>query len=270
MGTDATVYRERIKKLWGRRPLSIYGSTETVVIATQLWDYEGMTFSPYTNFWEFVPEDECRKWLEAPSYRPDVFTLDQVRPGQNYAIIVTNFYGGSIVRYLLGDVIKITSLRNENLNVDIPQMVFESRIDGLIDIAGFARLSEAKIWQAIENSGLAYEDWIVRKKEGEKPKLQLYLELKEGAALADEQVATMIEEQLKKLDSDYADLESMVGLRPLEVALLPRGAFRSYISKQLAAGADLAQLKPPHMNPPDDVVDLLLGSSPQTRADSAD
>ena len=268
MGTDATVYREKIKELWGRYPLSIYGSTETVVIATQLWDYEGMTFLPHVNFWEFLPEDESLKWLADPSYQPNILTLDQVEAGQNYAIVVTNFYGGSIVRYFLGDLIKITSLRNENLNVDIPQMVFECRVDGLMDIAGFARLSETKIWKAIENSRLAYEDWTMRKREGEKPKLQLYLELKEGVASTEEQILTMIEEQLTKLDSGYADLESMLGLRPLEVTLLPRGAFRSYMLKQVAAGADLAHLKFPHMNPSDEQIDTLLSVTPHTSAGS--
>jgi len=257
-GTDATVYRERIKKMWGRYPLSVYGSTETVIMATQLWDYEGMTFLPHTNFLEFIPEEECHKWLADRTYRPDVFTLDEVKAGENYAIVITNFYGGALIRYFLGDVIKIASLRNQSLNVGIPQMVFGSRIDGVIYMAGFARLSERTIWQAIENSGLAYKEWMARKEDGEKSILHLYLELKPGAEVFDGQVATAIHEQLKKLDDFYADLETMVGLRPLKVTLLPRGAFRAYTAKQRAAGADLAHLKPPHINPPDDIVDFLL------------
>lgn len=248
--------------MWGRYPLSVYGSTETVIMATQLWDYEGMTFLPHTNFLEFIPEEECHKWLADRTYRPDVFTLDEVKAGENYAIVITNFYGGALIRYFLGDVIKIASLRNESLNVGIPQMVFGSRIDSVIYMAGFARLSERTIWQAIENSGLAYKEWMARKEDGEKPILHLYLELKPSAEVFDGQVATAIHEQLKKLDDFYADLETMVGLRPLKVTLLPRGAFRAYRAKQRAAGADLAHLKPPHINPPDDIVDFLLNPVP--------
>ena len=262
-GTDATIYREKIKELWGRYPLCIYGSTETVILATQLWDYEGMTFFPSANFLEFVPEKECGKWLADPTYRPDIFTLDEVKAGENYGIVVTNFYGGVFVRYFLGDVMKITALRNENLNVDIPQMEFDARIDGVIDIAGFTRLTERAIWQAIENSGLAYKEWTVRKEVGEKPVLHLYLELKPTAEVFDGQVVTIIHEQLKKVDGDYATLESVTGLQPLEVTLLPKGAFKAYTAKQRAAGADLAHLKPPHMNPSDDVIEKLLNSVPQ-------
>ena len=68
----------------------------------------------------------------------------------------------------------------------------------------------------------------------------------------------LIHEQLKKLDSDYADLETMLGLKPLKVTILPVGAFQTYISKQRAAGADLAHLKPPHINPSEAALDKLL------------
>ena len=256
-GTDATVYRERIKRMWGRYPLSIYGSTEAMIIATQLWDYDAMTFVPHTNFLEFVPEAQCRRWLAEPTYRPDVLTLDQVKAGENYGILVTNFYGGAFVRYFLGDVITISSLRNEKLDVDIPQMVVHSRIDGVIDLVGMTRITEKTIWQAIENSGLPYKDWTVRKQLGENSSLRVYVELKTGSNMSSSQAALAIHEELRKLDNFYgAQAELSDGL-PLEVTLLPSGAFKAYMLKQRAAGADLAHLKPPHINPTDRDIVLL-------------
>lgn len=257
-GTDATVYRERIKRSWGRYPLNVYGSTETVMIAAQLWDYGAMTFLPHINFLEFISEDECRKWLADQTYRPDVFTLDELEAGHNYGIVITNFYGGALVRYFLGDVIKITSLRNEKLNVNIPQMVFDSRIDGVIDFAGFIRLSESIIWQAIENSGLPYKEWTARKVVGANPNLHVYLELKSGAERLNGKIVTAIHEQLKRLDTYYAAHVDLMDRVPLEVTVLPQGAFKSYTARQRAAGADLAHLKPPHMNPSDEVIERLL------------
>lgn len=267
-GTDASVYRDKIKEMWGRYPLAVYGSTETVIMATQLWDYEGMTFLPHTNFIEFVPEDESRKWLADPGYTPAILTLDQVKPGEKYAIVVTNFYGGPFVRYFIGDVLTITSLRNANLGVDIPQMVFDSRIDGILDIAGFTRLSEKTIWQAIENSGLVYEEWTVLKEIEETPVMHLYIELKRDGDAMHERAVARVHEQLVKLDPDYGNLETMLGMKPLKVTLLPRGTFFRYFLKQREAGADLAHLKPPHMNPSDDVVERLLQSVEETPAES--
>lgn len=257
-GTDNEIYRQRIKDLWGRYPLDPYGCAEALIIATQTWDYNTMTFLPHISFLEFMPEREGRKWLADPTYRPALFTLDEVQEGESYAVVVTSFRGGPFVRYFLGDVIKIASLRNEKLNIDIPQMVFDSRIDGIIDIAGFTRLTERTVWQAIENSGVAYKDWAIRKEAGEKPVLRLYIEPKQGVKITDDETTALIHEQLKKLDSDYAALETMLVLKPLKVTVLPAGTFQTYISKQRAAGADLAHLKPPHVNPSEATINTLL------------
>lgn len=258
-GTDTAVFADRIKKMWGRYPLNIYASTEALVVAVQTWDYQGMSFLPHLNFLEFIPEAESFKSKEDPTYQPKTLLLDEVSAGENYELVITNFLGGAMVRYRVGDMIRITSLRNEPLNIDIPQMAFHSRVDDLIDIAGFTRLTERVIWQAMELSGIAYQDWTVRKEVKEKPTLRLYVELKENSYRGEEEIALNIHQRLKELDSDYANLESFLGLSPLEVTLLPNNAFQSYMLKQQAAGADLAHLKIPHINPSDSMLAFLIG-----------
>ena len=260
-GADTSIFREKIKEMWGRYPLDAYGGTEVGIVAMQTWDYQGMTFVPHLNFLEFIPEKESLKSREDPAYQPRTLLLDKVRAGENYEIVITNFHGGALVRYRVGDMVRITSLRNEELNIDIPQMAFYSRVDDLIDIAGFTRLTEGVIWQAIENSGIAYTDWTVRKEVKEKQMLHLYLEPKGNGNLTGEQVATVVHQQLKKLNSDYANLEAFVGLMPLKVTLLPGNAFQAYMLRQQAAGADLAHLKVPHINPSDDMLDFLISGS---------
>jgi len=59
----------------------------------------------------------------------------------------------------------------------------------------------------------------------------------------------MVDRNLKAIDVDYRDLESYLGLQPVRVTLLPRRSFQRYMDQQRAAGADLAHLKPPHINP---------------------
>ena len=269
-GTDTAIYRAKIKERWGRTPLDVYACAEGFIIAMQTWDYEGMTFVPDFNLLEFVPEDEHLKLKADPSYQPKSFLLDEVKPKENYEIIITNFHGGPFTRYRLGDIIRITSLRNEKLNIDIPQMVFHSRADDIIDFAAFthAFFTEKIIWQAIENSGIDYVDWVVRKEIEEVPVLRLYLETKEDSRGREEELATMIDRQLKILQEDYAHLEEEFGLKLFKLTLLPRGAFQEYISRQRAAGAELAHLKPLHINPPDSVIETLLGGSHAVLASS--
>jgi len=266
-GTDGAVFKEKVRELWGRYPLDTYSCTEGSLIATQTWDYDGMTFIPNLNFLEFIPEAEYSKWQLDHSYQPKAILLDEVKVGENYEVVITNFHGGAMVRYRMGDIIKITSLRNDKLGIGIPQMAFESRADEIINIGGFFRLTEKVIWQAIENTNIPYADWTVRKEiVEEKPVLHLYLELKDGYIASGRGVAKAIHDQLKRLDDGfiYSDLENMLGdvesvleLKPIEVTLLPEGAFSKYIAQRQAEGADLAHLKPPHINPSDKVLSLL-------------
>ncbi len=263
-GSDGSVFREKVKEMWGRYPLDVYGGTEGIIIATQTWDYQGMTFIPHLNFLEFIPEEESLKSRDDPFYQPKTLLLNEIEPGERYELVITNFYGGPLIRYKLGDMIKVTALRNEKLDIDIPQMTFHARVDDMIDIAGFTRLTEKVIWQAIENSGVAYKEWTVRKELKEKPILHLYLELGENGHVTEEQIAKSVHRELKRLDAPYADLESFLGLRPLEVTILPENAFQGYMERQQAAGADLAHLKPPHINPSDGIIDCLVNDGTET------
>ena len=218
-----------------------------------------MTFVPHINLLEFLPEPEYLEWKADRSYMPKAILLDEVKAVEKYAIMVTNLMGGPFVRYVIGDLIEITALRNDVLDIDIPQMAFVGRIDGLIDIAGFTRLTEKTVWQALEDSGLPYADWSIRKEEmDEKPVLHMYLELKDGDVTDEVQTTAAIHTELCRLDPDYANLENMLGLYPLKVSLLPVGTYAQYMARQEEAGADLAHLKPPHMNPPESVLDSLL------------
>jgi hypothetical protein len=257
-GSDGSVFREKVKEMWGRYPLDVYGGTEGIIIATQTWDYQGMTFIPHLNFLEFIPEKESLKSRDDPFYQPKTLLLDEVKPGERYELAITNFHGGPLIRYKLGDMIEITARRNEKLNIDIPQMAFHARVDDMIDIAGFTRLTEKVIWQAIENSGITYKEWTVRKEIKTIPTLHLYLELGENGHVSEEQIAKLVHRELKSLDAPYADLEAFLGLRPLEVTILPENAFQVYMARQQAAGADLAHLKPPHINPSDGVINCLV------------
>lgn len=265
-GTDAAIFKKRVKELWGREPLEVYVGIEGGIYATQAWDYEGMTFIPNLNFFEFIPEKEWFKWQLDHSYKPKTILLDEVKAGENYEIVITNLHGGIMTRYRIGDMVRITSLRNEKLNIDIPQMAFERRIDGLIDISGFGRLTEKVISDAVENSGISYVDWTARKEMiDDKATLHIYLELKDDYMAGEKGVAAALRDQLERLDAKYhwqvyklwGDMEEMLGLKPLEITLLPQGAFSSYIAQRQAEGADLGHLKPPHINPSDEVLSLL-------------
>ncbi|MEA2085566.1 MAG: hypothetical protein U9O84_00730, partial [Chloroflexota bacterium] len=113
------------------------------------------------------------------------------------------------------------------------------------------------------NSGVAYEDWTAYKEAGE-PVLNLFIELKNGYRASEAEVTGAVYKRIMESGGDtyttsaaHDDLADMINFR-VAVTLLPRGAFANYMSRRQAEGADLAHLKPPHINPSERVLSLLL------------
>lgn len=264
-GIDGEVFRDKINEMWGCYPLDFHGCTEAPIIAMQTWDHQGMTFIPHMNFYEFIPEAEAVKCWQDPSYQPQTCLMNELKPG-NYELVITNFHGGAFVRYRLGHLVQITSLRNDKLDIDIPQMRFLTRVDDQIDIAGFTRLSEKVLWQALEHSGVAYQNWIACKETSKgRPVLRFYLEPKLGQRITAQEAAGLIHAELKQLDQPYSELEDFTGLHPLEVTILPRGAFKLYKLKQQSAGAELAHLSPPRINASPEIIEFLISTAGKVR-----
>jgi len=266
-GTDSNVYREKIKEMWGCYPLDVYGCTESVIIAMQTWDLDTMTFVPNLNLLEFIPEKEHTSWTMDRSYKPKSCFLDEVVPGERYAVVVTNFLGGPFVRYVIGDVITITSLHNEKLGIKIPQMTFYGRADDIIDFVAFtpAYFTEKMIWQSIAATGVDFVDWVARKEVVDKnPTIHIYIEPKASEKMSNEVITDGIDRALDGLNPDYTEISRFHGVRPIKVTLLPAGAFNRYTEVRRIQGSDPAHLKPPHMNPRDSVIDILLGASDAT------
>ena len=188
---------------------------------------------------------------------PHTVLLSEVELGKRYELVITSFYGMPFIRYRLGHLITITSLADEEAQIYLPQMVFEGRSDDMIDIAGFTRLSEKTIMQAIANTGLKYQDWMIRKEfiEGQET-LHMYIEL--CGEQNPMQIASAVHHELKKIDPFYRDLESMMDFKNLEVTLLSPGTFARYYSQKERAGTKLGELRAYRMNAPDDVINEFI------------
>ena len=57
--------------------LEIVGTTEGGLLCMQAWNYQGMTFLPDINFYEFIPLEEHLKTKEDPSYTPKTLLMDE-------------------------------------------------------------------------------------------------------------------------------------------------------------------------------------------------
>jgi len=260
-GTDMEIFRDQVKQFWGVKPLEVYGGTEMGVLAMESWDRIGMTFVPDVDFLEFISEDDSMRSREDPTYQPKTLLLDELETGKTYELVVTNFHGGAYVRYRTRDLLRVISLSNKKLNTGLPLVKFHSRLDDVIDLAGFTRLTEKTLWQAIEQSQIEYADWMVKKeREKTNPILHIYIELT-SSQYDEERITQAIHENLKKLHPAYEDLEKMVGIKPVRITVLAPGTFKKYTAEKVASGADLAHYKPRRINPSDEAIEKVLSLS---------
>ncbi|MDD4859426.1 MAG: GH3 auxin-responsive promoter family protein [Dehalococcoidales bacterium] len=134
-GTDTSLYREQLYRNWGAYPYEFHACSEAGIIAVQTWTRKDMTFIPFSGFYEFIPESECLKSRNDLFYQPSTVLLSEVIPGERYELVISSFYGMPFLRYRTGHLVRITSFADEGAGVHLPQTVFETCADDLIDIA---------------------------------------------------------------------------------------------------------------------------------------
>jgi phenylacetate-coenzyme A ligase PaaK-like adenylate-forming protein len=253
-GTDTEIYKDKIEYYWGKKPLEGFACTEAGNMAMQSWNYKGMTFFPDNAFLEFIPLEETNKEKNNPEYQVKTVLYDELEVGV-YELVFSSFHGGVLVRYRIGDLFEVISVGDKEIGTELPQLIFYSRADDVIDLGGFVRLTERDIWKTIHATGIDYQDWVARKESKDSLiKLHIYIEPKGDLTLTEENICLKLDELFSNRFSEYIDLKEMLVANPLTVTILPEGSFDGYMKMKMAAGADLAHLKPPHMQPSDEIL----------------
>ncbi|MFZ5945600.1 MAG: GH3 family domain-containing protein [Bacillota bacterium] len=251
-GTDSSNLKKKMEYYWGVKPLEIFGGTESTCIATEAWDKKGLVFFPDICFYEFIPYSEMEKNLENPLYTPKTYLLDEIRPGIEYELVISNFKGGAFARYRTGDIFKCLSFNDEEDDIQLPLFTYVDRDPRFIDIAGFTRISEATISQAIELSKLDINDWFAVKEfdEHKRSLLHLYVEAGAHGALTKDIIKEHLAIYFRYVDTDFNNLKSLLGMDPLKVTIIPTGTI-SRFSESL--GRSIRKLNPSHF----DLVEVL-------------
>ena len=263
-GTDTAIYKDDIAYYWGDEPSEVYACAESFLLAIQAWNRKGMVFLPDMVFLEFIPCEEQIKHEDDKGYEPSTVLINELEEGKSYEVVITHFYGMPLLRYRMNDIIKVIAMRDDEAQINLPHIVFQRKVGETIDLVGLARLDEKTIWQAIANTGIKYTDWSACKEYVQnQAALRIYLELKEEMEAA--KVETMIDERLKAIDPDYKDIDSYLDLQPVRVTLLSPGTFGRYMDEKRKEGADLAHLKPTHINASTEIIQRLLQLSEHGR-----
>lgn len=254
-GTDSASLKPKIEEYWGVRPLELFGGTECGCIATETWKKDGLVFYPDVDFYEFIPKVEVDKSLDDPEYQPRTYLMNELLAGNQYELVVSNFKGGAFARYRTGDMFKCISLHNKEEGINLPHFTYIDRYPTIIDIAGFTRITEDTIDQAIRISKLDIDDWFAVKDvtEDNRTFMHLYVEIgAEGtrSGLNREIIGEHLSIYFRHIDSDYKDLKALLGLDPLTVTVMPRGTMGHFLDR---FGRNIRRMNPYHY----DLVEIL-------------
>ena len=201
-----------------------------------------------SHFYEFIPESQM------DSKNPTVLLADQLEEGENYHILFTT--SGGLYRYHLNDVIKIVGRYNQT-----PLIEFQYKGGNVSSFTG-EKITELQVTKAMSATlaelNIKARFFSLVPEFRPEPHYELYFEA-ESDQLA-ENLAPAFDAQLAKHNSEYATKRESERLTPVELKQLHPGTYETLRKKLVASGVPDSQIKISHLNPKDDLKQILFNS----------
>ncbi|XP_041001954.1 jasmonoyl--L-amino acid synthetase JAR4-like isoform X1 [Juglans microcarpa x Juglans regia] len=250
-------YLRKLRHYAGELPLlsADYGSSEGWIGANvnPKLPPELATFAvlPNIGFFEFIPlkhniEDQDQNQMD-PSFfqiEPEPVDLTEVRIGEDYEIIVTNFAG--LYRYRLGDVVKVMGFHNST-----PELKFVCRRNLLLTI-NIDKNTEKDLQLAVEEASkllgeekLEVVDYSSHVDSSTDP--GHYVIFWEISGEAGEEVLKECCNCLDRsfVDAGYVSSRKVNAIGALELRVVRRGTFQKILDHYLGLGSAVSQFKTP-------------------------
>lgn len=182
-------------------------------------------------FFEFIPFNE-KNFNEHGELREEAIALPiwEVEEGKEYALLLSTCAGAW--RYLIGDTIKFTNLKKN-------EIVITGRTKHFISLCG-EHLSVDNMNDAIQEvgtkHGVAFNEYTVGAIGVDQFFGHLWFIPEEKPGLSEIELAADLDEILSRLNDDYA-VERKHALRDIRVQLVPPHAFNGWLEYRNRAGA---------------------------------
>ena len=132
---------------WGKPPYRPYFCSEGGVMGLPGWNRKDVTLIPYSNFYEFIPEDEYLKSWQDSEYRPETVLFHELTEGSRYELVITNLHGMPFLRYRVGHLIKVIAQDDPEIGVRLPKIAFEGKCDQRLDRNKLIPPQEVDMWE---------------------------------------------------------------------------------------------------------------------------
>ncbi|GAV72084.1 GH3 domain-containing protein [Cephalotus follicularis] len=261
-------YLKKLRHYAGDMPLlsADYGSSEGWIAANvnPRLPPESTTFAvvPQIGYFEFIPRRENGVGQEAfLCMEPKPVGLTEVKLGEEYEIILTNFAG--LYRYRLGDVVKVMGFYNST-----PELKFVCRANLILNI-NIDKNTEKDLQLAVDEAAKL----ITERK----------LEVVDYTSMVDlstdpphyviiwEINGEVSEDVLKEccncldrsfVDAGYVSSRKVNSIGPLELRLVQRGTFQKILDHYVGLGGALNQFKTPRcIGPSNNLVVQIFGGN---------
>jgi sterol desaturase/sphingolipid hydroxylase (fatty acid hydroxylase superfamily) len=185
-----------------------------------------------THFFEFV---EREKWDRA---EPEFLTLEQIRKGFDYYIIVTTPSG--LYRYFINDLVRVRGFLHKT-----PLLEFRQKGKGVTDITG-EKLYETQLLMAVREAlagmGQAAR-FVMMLADEEMRSYRLYVEPEAGARPSAVKLANAVDARLGQLNVEYRAKRESDRLGMLKARWLAAGTAEAYRQHCVTQGQREGQFK---------------------------
>lgn len=240
VGGSFSVYEPKLKFYIGELPIysAVYGATESVIGLSPRVNEPNYVLAPRAAYFEFIKAEDI------DALNPATLNLNEVKVGETYEIVITNYAG--FYRYRLGDMIKVVDFYHES-----PVLEFLYRKGQLLNIAG-EKTSEAAVRQAITQTMATLKQSIVDftvtlDLSSAVGKYAFYLEVESGGVKPEEisKLCDTLEKKLYEANPRYRTGVESNRIAPCVVHLVRSGTFDRLRQELVKRGASLNQVKIP-------------------------
>lgn len=239
-GGSFSVYEPKLRFYIGQLPIysAVYGATESLIGLSPRVNEPTYVLAPRAAYFEFIKVEDI------DAVNPATLNLNEVKVGETYEIVITNYAG--FYRYRLGDIIKVVDFYHES-----PVLEFLYRKGQLLNIAG-EKTSEAAVRQAITQTMATLKQSIVDftvtlDLSSTLGKYAFYLEVEPGGVESEEisKLCDILEQQLYEANPRYRAGVENHRIAPCVVHLVSSGTFHRLRQELVKRGASLNQVKIP-------------------------
>ena len=241
-GGSFGIYMDRLRYYIDDLPIfsGMYGATEALIgMATNVNDVSYVV-TPRSAYFEFIPLNKS----DNPS--PTTFDLDELKMGEMYEVVVTNYSG--FYRYRMGDVVKVVDYSHQS-----PVIEFMYRKGQLLNLAA-EKTSEHAVGYALAATtkavGVILEDYTVALKiEDIVGHYLFYIEVNKPVITTAKalEMKNALEQYLGEANPRYLAGVNAKRINKVDIHFVQEGTFQSLKQELLKRGASLNQVKIPRL-----------------------